>query len=175
MVFAFAVLSGGCGGSSSGGGGGGGGFDIGDWNDGPDLNIYALAGTWIPSNGSGSGSAAGYTLNATLNVNPGRIVLYEVKELTDTYAIFDMDLIMHWDFTGHGYAFTETINYPRDSWQVMRLGKNVFELVYTEPGLRQSWCVKFTSESTAIVYEEGQGHMQGVSGSYSAQYSGTKQ
>ena len=136
LVFALAVMSGGCGGGSE-----------------PDIDFHSLSGTWEPDSGSGTASGGGYSFRIQLSNPPGSTT-FEVLNVAEKDAAIEIDAAINWDIYHQGLHF-DLVQLGLSGKQkivVERIGQNSFRFVTLD------WTTIraiFTSETTLDVEESG--------------------
>ena len=141
---------------------------------GPDpgeFDINRIIGTWVPTSGSGSGTAYGVPIQVKFNsANPGYVRIHSISNATSTYV--DVESELDWNLLVSIPAYgiideEQSMYYARATDRWTRHGTNVFRHTYRDYDGSQSWEVTFNPNgTTATVRETGQASY----GSYTANY-----
>ena len=137
VVFALAVMSGGCGGGSD-----------------SDIDFYSLSGKWNPHNGAGTASGGGFDFRVQLSDPPGSTE-FDVLNLTEEDVAIAIDSAIKWDIYYQGVytdIATDQLGLGKQKIVVQRVGEDSFQFTGVDG---KTLKVKITSDTTLEVEESG--------------------
>ena len=169
IVFALAVMSGGCSDEGSGGG---------------SYSFRDLEGTWILTSGSGtgSGSVGGITISGSATAVEGYVTFSKMSELGGGSFYTEIEMLSAWDVTFNppyeDYSGLRTLGFDYshgDGVEGRQEGSNVFVFSDTEDGANIRVRIALTSSTTANVDHMEEYNNDGIHEKYDVKYSISKQ
>ena len=110
-VFAFAILTGGCGGGG---------------DSESEIDLYSLNGTWVPHYGEGRAAPDEYNFRVLLGDPPGSAT-FKILTLTATDVSIEVNSKINWDVFYEGnFAFDTVVNVDEKIVATL-IGKNSFQ------------------------------------------------